>query len=145
MQVVYHYTTFKSLLMSLSLRHILSQVLNRTEKKSLVENLKKNKEVHIFIIAFMVHHIKILIHFCSFPAVAHWCMGQDSHRLQNNENISAAHYWHRSYGRWCTWSGIWHWSWPSLLLVKKKSGLEIVCVVCVFFLAVISLKIFSMH
>lgn len=57
-------------------------------------------------------------------------MGQDSHRLQDNENISPAHHWYCSYGRWRSRPRVWPWSWTRLFLVKREIWTWNCCCVC---------------
>lgn len=58
-------------------------------------------------------------------------MGQDSHWLQDIKNISPAHHWYCSYGRWCSRPRVWPWSWTCLFLVKRKIWTWKCCCVCV--------------
>lgn len=62
-------------------------------------------------------------------------MGQDSHWLQDIENISPAHHWYRSYGCWCSRPRVRPWSWTRLLLVKREIWTWNCCCVrvCVLF------------
>ena len=62
-------------------------------------------------------------------------MGQDSHWLQDIENISPAHHWYRSYGCWFSRPRVRPWSWTRLLLVKREIWTWNCCCVrvCVLF------------